>query len=132
MLTLLVGLWGLVAAVWDAVTWRLPNWLTLPGAAVILVVLALLGSGHAALLGLVLGPLPFALSRLWTRGIGGGDIKLLLGLGAHAASVSAEAVLCLWCVPWLIFAGQLALTRQRAAPLGPALVSGWGVGVVLG
>ena len=62
---------------------RLPNILTLPGAVLVLAVAASQGRGPAALCGaLGLAGLYLAVHLLAPGGLGAGDVKLALGLGA--------------------------------------------------
>ncbi|MGL4304540.1 MAG: prepilin peptidase [Mycobacteriaceae bacterium] len=76
-------LWGTALSVIDLRVRRLPNYLTIPGAVVILVLCVSSGYGRAAIVGAA------ALSGLYLlfylgfpSALGAGDIKLALGLGA--------------------------------------------------
>ncbi|MDI3315121.1 MAG: A24 family peptidase [Mycobacterium sp.] len=78
-----VVLWMVVLGGYDLRQRRLPNWLTLPGAGVILVGAAAGGHGPPALAGaaaLALIYLPVHLAA--PAAMGAGDVKLALGLGA--------------------------------------------------
>jgi prepilin peptidase CpaA len=82
----MIGLLGstAVAAVTDARTGLIPNWLTLPSLLGALLVHGVIGGpgalGWATLSGLSCGLVPLVLFR--ARAIGGGDVKLFAGLGA--------------------------------------------------
>lgn len=78
-----VAVWLMVLSAYDIRHCRLPNALTLPGAAVIIAVAALNGSGAAATAGAAaLFGLYLCLHLMSPTGLGGGDVKLALGLGA--------------------------------------------------
>ena len=81
---LLVGIWALALSVCD-LRWRsLPNWLTLGGALVVLVVRFATGGAagftDALAAGAVAGA--FLLLPFLMRGAGGGDVKMLFAAGA--------------------------------------------------
>jgi leader peptidase (prepilin peptidase)/N-methyltransferase len=62
---------------------RLPNWLTIPGAAVVLATAALHGRGTPAVLGAVALFTCYALVHLVSpAAMGAGDVKLAIGIGA--------------------------------------------------
>jgi leader peptidase (prepilin peptidase) / N-methyltransferase len=62
---------------------RLPNWLTLPGFAMIMLVAAGSGRGPAAALGAgVLATVYLLVHEVAPAAMGAGDVKLALGLGA--------------------------------------------------
>lgn len=74
---------GLIAAVWDVKYRKIPNWLTFP-AMIAGVLLNELGNYHDwsfPLLGLAVGFLLLVIPHL-CGGIGAGDVKLLMALGA--------------------------------------------------
>jgi len=83
---LLVGAWALALSVCD-LRWRiLPNWLTLGGAAAVLLLRFVMGGSAGFIDSLAAGAvagaflfLPFLL-----RGAGGGDVKMLFAAGAVA------------------------------------------------
>ncbi|TQF66393.1 prepilin peptidase [Rhodococcus spelaei] len=100
---------------------RLPNALTLPGAAAVLVVGALAGRGTSALVGAaLLAGLYLAVHLLAPAAMGAGDVKLALGLGAAAGIAGGRA--------WLLAAvGAVALT----AVVGVAVLAAGRRGVSL-
>ncbi|MGV0742543.1 prepilin peptidase [Mycolicibacterium sp. XJ870] len=87
---------------------RLPNWLTLPGAAVIFVVAALSERGGAALAGAAALAALYAVMHLASpRSLGGGDVKLALGVGAMTGAFGPDV--------WLLAAiGAPLLTSMLA------------------
>src|SRR5262245_11368655 len=71
---------------------RLPNGLTLSGAAVILLAAAIAGRGMAALAGAAaLAGLYLLVHLLAPAGMGAGDVKLAIGLGGLAGCFGVEA-----------------------------------------
>ena len=121
-----VGVWLVALCVYDLRERRLPNWLTLPGAAVILLAAVALHRGAAALTGAVaLFGLYLLIHLLSPRAMGGGDVKLALGLGALTGMFGADVwVLAALGAP-LLTAGYaaVALVRQagRTVPHGPSM-----------
>jgi leader peptidase (prepilin peptidase)/N-methyltransferase len=121
--------WGLTAAgcalAWwcvclsavDLAARRLPNELTLPGACAVFLASVLVGRGMAALVGAaMLAGLYLVVHLASPAAMGGGDVKLALGLGAAAGAAGAQV--------WLAAAvGAVALT---AAAGGCALALGRG------
>ncbi len=78
-----VLLWAAALSVYDVRQRRLPNWLTLPGAASVLVVAAAAGRGWPALLGAVALATVYLLVHVAApAAMGAGDVKLALGVGA--------------------------------------------------
>lgn len=122
LLTIATGAWLLALTAWDLTAQRLPNALTLPGAAAVIAVATASGSGAAA----VAGALPLAAAYLLIHllspaGLGAGDVKLALGLGALTGAFGAAA----WTsaalgAPLLTLLWAVA-TGRRAVPHGPAM-----------
>ncbi|HEY1841532.1 MAG TPA: A24 family peptidase [Mycobacterium sp.] len=76
-------LWMAVLSIYDVTQRRLPNRLTLPGFAVAMLVAVCSGHGEAAALGAAALTAVYLLVHLVApRAMGGGDLKLALGLGA--------------------------------------------------
>ncbi len=124
MVVLLV--WLAVLAACDLRWRRLPNVLTLPGFAVILVIAGLDGRGAAAALGAAVLAAVY-LAGFLLGGFGAGDVKLAMGLGAVTGAAGIEA----W-VPAALLAPTLtlllaALTRSRVVPHGPSMCLATGV-----
>ncbi len=75
--------WLAVLSVYDIRERRLPNWLTLPGALVILAVCAVAGRGAPAFLGAIgLAGLYLVVHLIAPAAMGAGDVKLAAGLGS--------------------------------------------------
>lgn len=118
--------WSVALSVADVRWHRLPNVLTLPGAAVILIGAIVAGRGGAALLGgVALGVSYLAVHLSDPSGLGAGDVKLALALGALTGSLGAAAwTLAAVLAPLLTAcAGLLARAFGRRGPLphGPAM-----------
>ncbi|MDR3660067.1 MAG: A24 family peptidase [Mycobacterium sp.] len=93
---------------------RLPNWLTLPGAAVVVVAGVITGRGTAAAVGgAALFALYLVVHLLSPQAMGGGDVKLALGLGALTGLFGADV--------WVL-----------AAIGAPILTAGYAIVVLLG
>lgn len=110
MRRMLVGialLWMVALSVYDIRQRRLPNWLTLPGFAVIMVVAAGSGYGRAAALGAgMLSAVYLVAHAAAPAAMGAGDVKLALGLGALTGC----------------FGGQVWLLAAIGAPLLTAAI----------
>lgn len=105
--------WLAVLSVYDVRLRRLPNWLTLPGAAVILAGATAAGHGAAAAWGgLALCGLYATVHLLSPAAMGAGDVKLALGVGALTGAFGVDV--------WLL-----------AALAAPLLTAGWAVVAVL-
>lgn len=116
-----------ILATWtDARRGIIPNWLTLPSAALGLAIHTVMqgwfGLGYAAAGALLCGLVPYLLFR---RGaIGGGDVKLLAAVGALAGPLQGLEIECLAFVSASVFAlarlgyhGQLGKTLTQTAQL---------------
>ncbi len=76
-------LWMGALTGYDICQYRLPNWLTLPGFAVIMLAAANFGHGPAAALGAaLLTAVYLVVHEVAPTAMGAGDVKLALGLGA--------------------------------------------------
>ena len=105
--------WLMALSVYDVRVRRLPNWLTMPGAAVILATAAMHGRGGPAVLGAIALFAVYAVVHLISpAAMGAGDVKLAVGIGALTATFGAEV--------WLL-----------AALGAPLLTAGWAVVAVL-
>jgi len=102
---------------------RLPNWLTLPGFAVITLVAA--GSGHGAVAALgaaALAAVYLPVHVMNPAGMGAGDVKLALGLGALTGCFGADV----WLLAALgapLLTAVIAMLRRAgtAVPHGPSM-----------
>lgn len=132
MFTALLVAYLAVAVAFDIFARRIPNWLTLGGAAVALVVRFAAGGAtelESGLVGaLITGAVGFA---FWLgRTIGGGDHKLLIGVGAFVgrelvmpfllATGLAGGILGLL---WLIFL-HFRIIKTRRMPYSIAIAAG--------
>jgi leader peptidase (prepilin peptidase)/N-methyltransferase len=123
--------WLAALTVYDLRQRRLPNALTLPGAAVVLVVAAIAGRGAGALAGalaLFIGYL--AVHLIAPAAMGAGDVKLAIGIGAVTgafgidawvlAAVTAPVLTALWGVA-LRGRGASDATGELTVPHGPSM-----------
>ena len=126
--------WAVALSVVDLRERRLPNVLTLSGAAVITAGAAVAGRGAAALLGgLALAALYLVVHLAAPSGLGAGYVKLALALGAltGALGVGAWTLAALGAPLLTALAGVAAVVRGRgsalpygrgaAVPHGPAM-----------
>lgn len=105
--------WLAALSVFDITQRRLPNWLTVPGATVILVGAAVAGHGVPAAVGAVaLFTAYLAVHLLAPTAMGAGDVKLAAGVGALTGAFGVDI--------WLL-----------AALAAPLLTAGWGLVTVV-
>jgi leader peptidase (prepilin peptidase)/N-methyltransferase len=105
--------WFVALSVCDIREQRLPNALTLPGAVVVLVVAAAAGRGPAALAGAAgLAGCYLVVHLISPAGLGAGDVKLSIGVGAIAGAFGPDV--------WLL-----------AALAAPLLTAVWAIGAAL-
>jgi leader peptidase (prepilin peptidase) / N-methyltransferase len=109
------SLWMGALTVYDFWQRRLPNWLTLPGFVVIMLVAISSGRGEGAALGAGALAAVYLLTHAASpAGMGAGDVKLALGLGALTGCFGPEV--------WLLAAiGAPVLT----AAVGTLAGFGW-------
>jgi len=126
MLIGIVLLWMVALSGYDIAQRRLPNWLTIPGFAVVMVFAA--GSGHSAsaLLGAAASSAVYLLVHLASpAAMGAGDVKLALGLGALTGCFGADVwLLAALAAPMLtVVIGIVARVgwSVRALPHGPSM-----------
>ncbi len=85
--------WLAVLSVIDIRERRLPNWLTVPGAVVILAAAALAGCGVPALLGAIgLAGIYVLVHLIAPSAMGAGDVKLAMGVGGADGCVRLRRV----------------------------------------
>jgi leader peptidase (prepilin peptidase)/N-methyltransferase len=130
--------WMAALSVCDIRRRRLPNWLTLPGAAVMEIVAGFAGRGLSALAGaMALAGLYLAVHAVSRRGMGAGDVKLALGLGALTGCFGVEVwFLAALGAPLLTAAGGLVAAlgwSAKTVPHGPSMcaASAAAVGLVV-
>jgi leader peptidase (prepilin peptidase) / N-methyltransferase len=118
--------WLVALSVYDIRERRLPNWLTLPGAAVILVTAVVYERGAPAALGALTLFAVYAVVHLVSpASMGAGDVKLSIGIGALTATFGADVwLLAALGAPVLtaIWAAAALLRRSgRTVPHGPSM-----------
>lgn len=135
----LVLAWLAALSGYDVRERRLPNALTLTGAAAVLAAAALAGRGSQALAGAAgLTAIYLLVHWLAPGGMGAGDVKLALGLGALTGCCGAGAwflaALGAPLLTALIGAVWMARRAGRTVPHGPSmcLASAVAIGLVLG
>jgi leader peptidase (prepilin peptidase)/N-methyltransferase len=119
-------LWMAVLSVYDVTQRRLPNLLTLPGAAVIVFAAAVTGHGPMALAGAAALTTVYLLVHLMApTAMGAGDVKLAIGLGALTACFGAQVwFLAAVGAPLLTVAIGMAARlgwSAKAVPHGPSM-----------
>jgi leader peptidase (prepilin peptidase)/N-methyltransferase len=118
--------WFTALSVYDVRQRRLPNALTLGGAAVVLTAAVATGRGVPALEGAAaLASLYLGVHLVAPAGMGAGDVKLSIGVGALTGSFGVDAwVLAALGAPVLTASWAVAVAfRSRAAtvPHGPSM-----------
>ena len=118
--------WLTVLSVYDIRERRLPNWLTMPGAAVILAVAAAAGRGVPSVLGAIgLAGLYLAVHLIAPPAMGAGDVKLAAGLGGLTGSFGFDVwALAALAAPLLtaVWACVLLVRRSESiVPHGPSM-----------
>jgi leader peptidase (prepilin peptidase) / N-methyltransferase len=129
MRTMTAGLvlaWLAVLSCYDIAERRLPNWLTLPGAGVILLTAGFAGRGVPALAGAAaLTALYLLVHLVAPTGMGAGDVKLAVGLGGLSGCFGIEVwFLAALAAPLLtVLGGGLARLSAGTAtvPHGPSM-----------
>jgi leader peptidase (prepilin peptidase) / N-methyltransferase len=116
-----VLLWMVALAGYDVRCRRLPNWLTLPGFAVIMLVATCTGHRVAAILGATaLGVAYLSVHLVSPTAMGAGDVKLALGLGALTGCFGADVwFLAALGAPLLTAATAVVAVLGRAGPSVP-------------
>ncbi len=118
----LVLLWMGALSLCDIRHRRLPNALTLSGAGVILEAAALAGRGWPALGGAAaLAGLYLAVHLVSPAGMGGGDVKLALGLGGLAGCFGAGVWFLAALGAPLLTCVVAAICRAPVVPHGPSM-----------
>ena len=125
--------WMLVLSGYDIRQRRLPNALTLPGAVAVLLVATATGRGMPAAAGCAALVLVYlAVYVVMPAGLGAGDVKLALGVGALTGAFGVDAwVLAALAAPLLTASWALLLVvcrrptavseGQQAVPHGPSM-----------
>jgi leader peptidase (prepilin peptidase) / N-methyltransferase len=105
---------------------RLPNWLTVPGAAVILACAVASGHGGPAVAGAVsLFSIYLALHLITPAAMGAGDVKLAIGIGGLTGAFGIDVWLLaalgapLMTAGWAVIVGVRG--AERTVPHGPSM-----------
>ena len=128
--------WFVALTVYDIRQRRLPNALTLPGAVVVLAVAVVTGRGVPAIVGaLALTLLYLGAHLVAPAGMGAGDVKLAVGVGALTGSFGADVwVLAALGAPVLTVLWAVAVAfrgRDSTVPHGPSMCAAAAVAVAL-
>lgn len=133
--TVIAAVWLLALSTYDVRERRLPNWLTLPGAVLIPVAAAVAGHGGAALAGaLALSVLYLVMHLAAPRSLGGGDVKLAVGLGAMTGAFGIDVWLLAALAAPLLTAGVAlwaAMRGIRSVPHGPSMCTASAAAIAL-
>jgi leader peptidase (prepilin peptidase)/N-methyltransferase len=121
-----VLLWMAALSIFDIAQRRLPNWLTLPGAAAILLGATVASRAGPALMGAAaLSSVYLVVHLAAPRAMGAGDVKLALGLGALTGCFGVDVwFLAAFAGPMLTgLCGLMAVLRRSgpAMPHGPSM-----------
>src|SRR5690348_13032800 len=121
-----VVVWLTALSVYDVRTRRLPNWLTLPGAVLVLAAAAVHGRGIPATLGAVaLFALYAVVHIVAPTAMGAGDAKLAIGIGALTAAFGRDVWLLAAIGAPLLTAGcavvMLLRHSRQPVPHGPSM-----------
>jgi leader peptidase (prepilin peptidase) / N-methyltransferase len=125
MRTVIAGVvlaWLAVLSRYDIRERRLPDALTLPGSAVILAACAVAGRGAPALAGAAaLAGLYLLVHLVAPAGMGGGDVKLAVGLGGLTGCFGAAVWFLAALAAPLMTVLVATLRGQRTVPHGPSM-----------
>jgi leader peptidase (prepilin peptidase)/N-methyltransferase len=131
-----VSLWFAGLSWYDIRERRLPNWLTLPGALIILSWAAGTGHGASALTGAVASfAIYLVLHLIAPAAMGAGDVKLAVGIGALTGAFGVDVwSLAAICAP-LLTAGWAIIARfvsaEKTVPHGPSMCAAAAVAVAV-
>lgn len=118
--------WLVALSLYDVRERRLPNWLTVPGAAAVLVAAAAAGRGGPALVGAVaLAGLYLLVHLIAPAGMGAGDVKLAVGVGgltgAFGFEVWALAAIAAPLLTAVVACVAVARRAETTVPHGPSM-----------
>lgn len=118
--------WFIGLSWYDVTQRRLPNWLTVPGALVILASAAAAGHGGTALAGAVsLFAIYLALHLIAPDAMGAGDVKLAVGIGALTGAFGIDVWSLAALGAPLLTAGWALIVRvnhtEKTVPHGPSM-----------
>lgn len=115
--------WLIALSIVDVRDHRLPNRLTVPGAVVIMVGASIAGRGAPALLGAaVLGAAYLLVHLSAPAGMGAGDVKLALGVGALTGAHGVDVwLLAALAAPLMTAVVAVVRYRRTVVPHGPSM-----------
>lgn len=113
--------WLAALSIYDIRERRLPNWLTLPGAAVIVAAAAVHGRGASAVLGAAALCAVYTVVHLASpAAMGAGDVKLAIGIGALTGAFGGDVwVLATLGAPLLTAMLAILAVLRRTGPTVP-------------
>jgi leader peptidase (prepilin peptidase) / N-methyltransferase len=116
-----VLMWLAALSTYDIRERRLPNWLTLPGAAVIVAAAAIHGRGAPAVLGAVaLFAVYLVVHLVLPAAMGAGDVKLAIGIGGLTGTFGGDVwVLASLGAPLLTAVWAIVAVLCRSGPTVP-------------
>ncbi len=127
-----VAAWLIALSAFDIRQRRLPNVLTLPGAAAVLAVAVFSGCGLSAALGATALFAVYAAVHLATpAAMGAGDVKLALGLGALSGAFGPQTWLLAACGAPMFTALAGLIGRRRMLPHGPSMCAATALAVMV-
>jgi leader peptidase (prepilin peptidase)/N-methyltransferase len=123
----MVTAWLVALSYYDIRQRRLPNWLTLPGAVVILLAAALTGRAvPASAGGAALAAIYLAVHLAAPTAMGAGDVKLAVAVGGLSGCFGVEVWFLAALGAPLLTAAVGLVWRRRAVPHGPSMcVATW-------
>ena len=121
-----VLVWLAALSVYDIHERRLPNWLTMPGAVIILATAAVHGRGAPAVIGAVALFAVYTVVHLVSpTAMGAGDVKLAIGIGALTGTFGSDVwMLATIGAPLLTAAYAIVavlLRSEQTVPHGPSM-----------
>lgn len=116
-----VLVWLAALSFYDIRERRLPNWLTMPGAAVVVGIAAAHGRGAPAMLGAAALFTVYALVHLVSpAAMGAGDVKLAIGIGALTGTFGLDVwILAALGAPLLTAGWAVVAALRRSGPTVP-------------
>jgi len=113
--------WLAALSFYDIRERRLPNWLTMPGAAVVLAIAAIHGRAVPAMLGAVaLFAVYVVVHLVSAAATGAGDVKLAIGIGALTGTFGRDVwVLAALGAPVLTAGWAIVAALRRSGPTVP-------------
>lgn len=128
--------WLVVLSLYDIRARRLPNWLTVPGAIVVLVTAVAVDRGGPAAMGAAaLAGLYLVVHLAAPAGMGAGDVKLAVGVGGLTGAFGYEVwVLAAVAAPIFtaVIAGVFVVRNSKTSvPHGPSMCVAAAAAVVL-